>query len=74
MTDDQPASADLNYEQAREELIKVVQQLESGGTPLAESLALWERGERLATLCQEFLDGAQATIEATRGPDQLSGS
>ena len=56
----------LSYEQAREELIRVVQQLESGGTPLAESLALWERGERLAARCQEFLDGAQATIDAAR--------
>ncbi len=74
MSDDQPAPEALSYEQAREELVRVVQQLESGGTPLAESLALWERGERLAALCQEFLDGAQATIEATRGPDRLSES
>jgi exodeoxyribonuclease VII small subunit len=56
----------LTYEQAREELIRVVQQLESGGTPLAESLALWERGERLAALCQNWLDGAQAKIDAAR--------
>ena len=58
----------LSYEQAREELIRVVQQLESGGTPLAESLALWERGERLAALCQDWLDGAQAKIDAARQP------
>ncbi len=56
--------AGLSYEQAREELMRVVQQLESGGAPLAESLALWERGERLATICQEWLDGAKARIEA----------
>jgi exodeoxyribonuclease VII small subunit len=58
----------LTYEQAREELIRVVQQLESGGTPLAESLSLWERGERLAALCQDRLDGAQAKIDAARRP------
>jgi exodeoxyribonuclease VII small subunit len=57
---------ELSYEQAREELIAVVQRLESGGTPLAESLALWERGERLAALCQSWLDGAQAKIDAAR--------
>jgi exodeoxyribonuclease VII small subunit len=63
----EPASEEQpSYEQAREELIRVVQQLESGGTPLAESLALWERGERLAALCQNWLDGAQAKIDAAR--------
>ena len=56
----------LSYEQARDELISVVHRLESGGVPLAESLALWERGEQLATLCQSFLDGARATVAAAR--------
>jgi exodeoxyribonuclease VII small subunit len=44
----------------------VVTQLESGGVPLDESLALWERGERLAQVCQRWLDGAQAKIDAAR--------
>ena len=48
-----------SYEQAREELIEVVRTLEAGGTTLEESLALWERGEKLATICQEWLDGAR---------------
>ena len=69
-TPDAAADADgldnLTYEQAREELVRVVHQLEAGGTPLEESLALWERGERLATVCQRWLDGAQAKIEAAR--------
>lgn len=56
----------LSYEQAREELVAVVQRLESGGAPLAESLALWERGEKLAAICQQWLDGAKATVEAAR--------
>jgi exodeoxyribonuclease VII small subunit len=59
---------DLSYEQAREELMKVVQRLESGGVPLDESLALWERGEQLAQVCQQWLDGAKAKIEAARAP------
>lgn len=59
----------LSYEQAREELVAVVQKLESGGAPLDESLTLWERGEQLATLCQEFLDGAQTRVDAARGTE-----
>ncbi len=61
------ADEELSYEQAREELIQVVQRLESGGAPLEESLALWERGEQLARICQHWLDGARAKIEAARG-------
>jgi len=60
MTDDK----NLSYEQAREELVEVVRKLEAGGITLEESLALWERGEKLATLCQEWLDGARKKIDA----------
>ncbi|HEY5788080.1 MAG TPA: exodeoxyribonuclease VII small subunit [Microlunatus sp.] len=59
-------TAGLGYEAARAQLIEVVTQLESGGVPLDESLALWERGERLAGVCQRWLDGAQAKIDAAR--------
>lgn len=57
---------ELSYEQAREELLQVVQQLESGGATLSQSLALWERGEKLADICQAWLDGARARIDAAR--------
>ena len=57
---------ELSYEAARAQLIDVVTQLETGGVPLDESLALWERGERLAKVCQRWLDGAQAKIDAAR--------
>ena len=59
-TDEQRPS----YEEAREELIDVVRRLETGGTTLEESLALWERGETLATVCQDWLDGARARLDA----------
>ena len=49
MTDRKANSDALSYEQAREELIVIVQRLESGGVPLGESLALWERGEQLGS-------------------------
>jgi len=56
------------YEQARDELLQVVQRLESGGAPLEEALALWERGEELAAICQDWLAGAQAKVDAARTP------
>ena len=62
-----PAGDDLDelgYEQAREELVSTVQRLEAGGLSLEESLALWERGEALAALCQAKLDGARARLDA----------
>jgi exodeoxyribonuclease VII small subunit len=56
----------LSYEQARTELASVVERLETGGSSLEESLALWERGERLADVCQRWLDGARDRIETVR--------
>ncbi len=53
-----------SYEQAREELAEVVRQLEQGGATLEQSLALWERGEELSTICQSWLDGAKARLDA----------
>lgn len=70
MTDPGSNPETLSYEQAREELITIVQRLESGGVPLEESLALWERGEQLATICQAWLDGAKAKIAAARQKEQ----
>ncbi len=54
----------IDYESAREELLEVVRALELGGTTLEESIALWERGERLAQVCQEWLDGARQRLDA----------
>ena len=70
MTDQTASPEAISYEQAREELIIIVQRLESGGVPLEESLALWERGEQLAAVCQSWLDGAKAKIDAARTRDQ----
>ncbi|MDW4907615.1 exodeoxyribonuclease VII small subunit [Streptomyces sp. ADMS] len=54
----------LGYEQARDELIEVVRRLETGGTTLEESLALWERGEELAKVCRQWLEGARKRLDA----------
>jgi exodeoxyribonuclease VII small subunit len=56
--------SELTYEQARGELAAVVERLEAGGATLEESLALWERGEQLAAVCQRWLDGARARLDA----------
>ena len=54
----------LSYEQARDKLAAVVKRLEAGGLTLEQSLELWERGERLAAVCAEWLDGARARLAA----------
>ena len=54
----------LGYEQARDELVDVVTKLEAGGLSLEESLALWERGEALAKVCDRHLAGARERVEA----------
>lgn len=56
----------LSYEAARNELAEVVTALEAGGATLEESLTMWERGEELAQICQEWLDGARAKLESIK--------
>ncbi|MDX6254619.1 MAG: exodeoxyribonuclease small subunit [Frankiales bacterium] len=56
----------LGYEQARDELVEVVRRLEAGGVGLEESLVLWERGETLAAVCEQWLAGARARLDAVR--------
>ena len=74
-TDPQPAKAPetLSYEQARDKLAAVVKRLEAGGLTLEQSLELWERGERLATVCGEWLDGARARLAAAMATRDDSG-
>jgi exodeoxyribonuclease VII small subunit len=66
-------SETLGYEQARDELIAVVAKLEAGGTSLEESIKLWERGEQLARICQDWLDGARARLDAVVAANDDSG-
>lgn len=73
MTEDQPRGHDsahetsLTYEQARDELADVVRRLEAGSASLEESLALWERGEALATTCEQWLSGVRARLADVAG-------
>ena len=60
------AKEELTYEQAREELTATVQKLESGSTTLEESLALWERGEKLVEICQNYLNNVREKLDEVK--------
>ena len=67
MSADKDLNADvakMSYEQARDELVKVVAELEQGSVSLEASLALWERGEALAAQCESWLSGARKRLDA----------
>ncbi len=61
-----PDVSTLSYEEARNELVTVVAELEKGSATLEETLALWERGEALASRCEEWLMGAKARLDQAR--------
>ncbi len=55
--------ANMSYEQARDELQKVLGDLEQGSVTLEASMQLWERGEALAAKCEEWLSGARKRLD-----------
>jgi exodeoxyribonuclease VII small subunit len=65
-------AASLSYEQARDQLAELVRRLEAGGLTLEQSLELWERGEQLAAICEDWLAGARARLAAVIGEQQRS--
>lgn len=65
---------DLTYEQARDELAGVVRGLEAGGLSLEQSLALWERGEKLADRCEQLLNDAQQRLDAAQRSQEANDS
>jgi exodeoxyribonuclease VII small subunit len=66
-------TAPMPYEQARDELIELVRRLEAGGLTLEESLQLWERGEELAAICLDWLEGARTRLAAALARPDKSG-
>jgi exodeoxyribonuclease VII small subunit len=65
--------AKLSYEDARDELAEIVESLEDGSATLEESLKLWERGEELAKICQEWLDGAKKKLDSAKSAGKSKG-
>jgi exodeoxyribonuclease VII small subunit len=53
----------LSFEQAYQELEETVQKLEAGDLPLADALALYQRGMALAQHCGLQLDEAELSIQ-----------
>jgi exodeoxyribonuclease VII small subunit len=51
-----------------------VRRLEAGGLTLEESLKLWERGEELAAICEEWLEGARARLAAALASSDKPGA
>jgi exodeoxyribonuclease VII small subunit len=70
---ERPAAERPPYEQARDELTELVKRLEAGGLTLEQSLQLWERGERLAVICEDWLEGARARLAAAMVPRKDEG-
>lgn len=66
MTASLPDVQELSFEQARDELVRVVSELEQGASTLEQSLALWERGEALAARCEEWLLGAKRRLDQAK--------
>lgn len=56
----------LSFEEAVSLLEQTVQALESGGLTLAEATAMYERGMKLARICNEMLNSAEARITRIR--------
>ena len=53
----------MSFEKSLAELEQIVAKLESGQAPLAESIAIYERGEALKAQCEILLKTAEARIE-----------
>jgi exodeoxyribonuclease VII small subunit len=61
--DEEEAITALNFETALAELESIVERLEAGKVDLEESIAIYERGEKLKEHCERLLKAAEARIE-----------
>lgn len=71
-TDNRPDPSSLSYEQARDELITIVRELEAGHIPLEATMDLWERGEVLATRCRSILHEARTRLNTVEQEEYMS--
>jgi len=58
-----PPIKELTFEAAMAELERIVGRLEQGDVPLAESIAIYERGEALKAHCDKLLKAAETKVE-----------
>jgi exodeoxyribonuclease VII small subunit len=64
--------AKLSYEDARNELVQVVTDLEAGTATLEQTIELWERGEALAARCEVWLVGAKERLNKAKAASGAS--
>ena len=57
------ASSSATYEELYARMQEIVARLEAGELPLAEALALYEEGMRVAAACQQILDQAELRLQ-----------
>jgi exodeoxyribonuclease VII small subunit len=58
------------FEEAIDQLEKIVHQMEAGQLPLAESLAAYERGIGLVKQCHQMLEQGEQKIIELAGVDE----
>lgn len=61
------AVEDLTYEQALNELERIIQDLEADEHTLEETLSMFERGQALAQYCAKLLEEAELKIQELSG-------
>lgn len=61
----------LSFEEALKELEQTVGRLEAGDLTLEESLALFERGQKLSRHCQAILAQAQLRVEVLTADGEI---
>jgi exodeoxyribonuclease VII small subunit len=66
MSDEEADISQMSFEQALKELEDIVTSLEQGDVALEESIAKYERGEKLRGHCQKLLGAAEAKVEKIR--------
>ena len=62
----------LSFERSIETLTEIVDQIETGQVPLAESLQQYEKGMGLIKHCREILLDAEKRIEEIAGDENTS--
>lgn len=66
MAEDNKDIGDLTFEQALDQLEKIVESLEQGNVPLDQSITHYERGEALRNHCRKLLSAAEDRVEKIR--------
>jgi len=61
---------ELSFEQALEQMTRLVDKLESGELPLEESVAAFELGVKLSRRCEALLDKAEQRLQVLENGEE----